>query len=63
MAENAKEVKENKPATKYTKTRLMTSESYKAHRDLLSVILSDDMEYTKAEVDKAIDDYMKGKVM
>lgn len=44
---------------KYSKSRIMASEAYKKHRDLLSVILEDKKEYTREEVTKMIDGYLK----
>lgn len=61
MAENEVKNKkiEKQTATKYTKARLMASEAYKAYRDLLSVLLKDNESYTREEVSRLIDEYLK----
>lgn len=46
----------------YSKEQLLGSRKYAAKRDLLSVLLLDDKEYSFDEVDKVIEKYMKGKV-
>lgn len=48
---------------KYTKNRILTSETYKNKRDLLNVLLDDNKEYTKADVNKLIDGYLKRRVV
>lgn len=58
----------NKPAEKavqepmFSKDSLVSCERFYKRRDLLSALLDDGKEYTIAEVEKMIDDYMKGKV-
>lgn len=47
---------------KYSKARLMASEAYKKHRDLIGVILEDNKSYTREEVNKKIDGYLKKEV-
>lgn len=49
-----------KPA--YTKQQYLAGESYKEQRDLIAALLEDDKSYTKAEVKKLIDQYMKKEV-
>jgi len=46
----------------YSKRQFINSEKYKKQRDLLNVLLEDNKFYGKSEVDKLIDDYLKGKV-
>ena len=46
----------------YSKRQFLNSEKYKKHRDLLSVLLDDNKFYRKSEVNKLIDNYLKGKV-
>ncbi len=55
MSEKAKE------AT-FTKAQLLKSKKYSERVDLLNVLLEDDKSYTSKEVEKLIDDFMKGKV-
>lgn len=64
MAENDVKTKAIAKQTeqKYSKARLMASEAYKKHRDLLSVLLEDDKQYTRAEANKLIDGYLKKEV-
>ena len=46
----------------YSKRQFLESERYKKHRDLLNVLLDDNRFYSKSEVNKMIDNYLKGKV-
>ncbi len=46
----------------FSKQAFISSKSYKHHRDLLETILESEKSYTKSEVNKLIDDYLKGKV-
>ena len=43
----------------FSKEQLLKSEKYKQHRDILSSQLADDVSYTAAEADKAINDFLK----
>ena len=45
--------------TKYSKSRLMASNAYKKHKDLLSVLLEDNKSYTREDVNTLIDGYLK----
>lgn len=65
MAEEIKkEVKTVSKQTteKYTKSRFLSSGAYKKHKDLLNVILEDTKSYTREEVNKLIDGYLKKEV-
>lgn len=53
-----KEVKENK----FSKEQLLKSQKYKDERDLINALLKEDKKYSLSDVDKIIDDFMKGKV-
>ena len=53
-----KEVKENK----FSKEQLLKSQKYKDERDLINALLKEDKKYSLSDVDKLIDDFMKGKV-
>lgn len=48
------------PAAVYTKQRLLTLGKYRGRRDLLSVLLKEDKTYTLDQVDKLIENFMKG---
>ena len=61
MSANAKEVKK-RAESKFSKEQLISSERYVNRRDLVDALLEDDREYTINEVDKKIDEFMKGKV-
>lgn len=59
--------KENKTVqtqsvSKYDKQQLLKTARYKDRRDLLAALLKDDTQYSHAEVQKLIDEFMKGKV-
>lgn len=51
-----------KPTEKYSKTRILSSDTYKRHRDLLKVLLADGKSYTKQEIKNLIDGYLKRRV-
>lgn len=60
MAVNKEEEKKEK--MRYTKQKILSSKQFANRRDLLSVILKDDMEYTEEQVKKELETFMKGKV-
>ena len=64
MAEAKKKAtaNEEKTVAKFSKTRILTSDTYKKHRDLLEVLLEEGKSYTKEEVAEKLDKYLKGKV-
>ncbi len=43
---------------KFTKGSIIKSKSYKKYRDILSVLLTEEKEYTKNEVKRLLDDYL-----
>ena len=43
----------------FSKEQLLKSEKYKQYRDILASQLADDVSYTAAEADKAINDFLK----
>ena len=49
-------------APKFTKENILGFEKYRGRRDLLSVLLEADQQYTMAEVDALIETFMKGRV-
>ncbi len=44
----------------YPKSVLLNFKKYRKHTDLLGVLLSEEKEYTLAEVDEQIEEFMKG---
>ncbi len=46
----------------FTKRNILTFKRYAKRRDLLSVLLKEGQEYTMDQVDRLIEDFMKGKV-
>lgn len=56
-----KKEKESEPS--FFKAQLMMSEKYASRRDLIGALLCDDKEYTIAQVDAAIENYLKGTVI
>lgn len=46
----------------FPKERVLTFRRYADRRDLLSVLLEDGEEYTHAQIEEKINDFMKGKV-
>lgn len=46
-------------ATGYTKEQFLTSEQYRAHRDILAALLIDGESYTKDQVTRTIDEHLK----
>lgn len=51
-----------KKLARFTKAQLLTSQKYAGRRDLLDALLDSEKAYTAAEVDAAIDKFMKGRV-
>ena len=49
-------------STTYFKESLLKSKRYSNRRDALSFLLKDGESYTFEQVDKILDDYMKGQV-
>ncbi len=65
-AENITETRENNIRTEemsFSKQAFLSSKSYKPHRDLLEALLEYGKSYTKKEVNKMIDGYLKGSVI
>lgn len=54
--------KNETPAAVFSKQQLVESRKYANRRDLLKALLTDGKTYTIAEVDAAIEKFMKGKV-
>ena len=54
--------KKNHEAVKYTKEQLLLATHYAEKRDLISALLKDGETYSTEQVDKLIENYMKGRV-
>ncbi|WP_172797607.1 hypothetical protein [Cytobacillus solani] len=46
----------------FTKKQILSSANYQERRDLLSVLLKDDQQYSLQAVDQEVDKFMKRKV-
>lgn len=46
----------------FTKSQFLQSKMYKNKIDILNCVLEDGKTYSTAQVDKLVDDFMKGKV-
>lgn len=46
----------------FEKEAFLKSDEYKRHRDLINTILQNEKKYTKKEVNRLIDKYLKGGV-
>ena len=53
---------EEKSEPKFTKKQVLAAARYENRKDLVSALLRDDREYTMAEVDRLVDQTMKGQV-
>lgn len=62
MAKNTKDAPVERSVSVYTKEQLRLAHRYAASRDLISALLEDGKTYTLVEVDKLIDNYLKGEV-
>lgn len=47
---------------KYTKQQILKSKKYLGKQDCINALLEDNGQYTLSEVDKKINDFMKGAV-
>lgn len=47
---------------KFSKQQLVSSKKYSAQRDVLNALLEDGQVYTFDEVDRKLNDFLKGKV-
>lgn len=55
--------KKSEPAEpKFTKEQVLASARYENRKDLVSALLHDGREYTITEVDRMVDQIMKGRV-
>ncbi|MDU5598361.1 MAG: hypothetical protein E6040_11810 [Lachnospiraceae bacterium] len=47
---------------KHTKESIMSSSKYADYKDVINILLDKDTEYSIDEVDKMIDEFLKGEV-
>lgn len=47
---------------KHTKESIMSSSKYADYKDVINILLDKDMEHSTDEVDKMIDEFLKGEV-
>lgn len=59
-AETAKKAQASVP--RFGKEQILRSEKYSARRDALEVLLENGRGYSLSEVDRILDEFMKGKV-
>ncbi len=62
MAEKKKNGAAGGGPPKFSKRQLLGFQQYRGRADLLQVLLNETKKYTAAEVDAAIEQFMKGKV-
>ena len=51
---------ESPPVTKFSKEQILKSTRYEERRDLLTALLKNGKTYSHADVERMIDDFMKG---
>lgn len=51
-----------KQEREFSKSQILRSRTYSNYIDLLGATLEEDKKYTKGDVDKIVNQYMKGKV-
>ncbi len=56
------EVQTNETPASYTKSQILASIRYVSRRDILSVILKDNEKYSFDQVNKLLNEFLKGKV-
>lgn len=47
---------------KFSKEQILKSKKYENERDVISALLKEDKKYSFSDIDKLINDFMKGKV-
>ena len=57
-----KEKAPEKALPRFSKKKILTLDRYAKRRDLLTALLKDDKFYTFHDVDKLLNDFLKGKV-
>ena len=56
------EMEYNAEELKYTKESILNSKKYSERKDILSVILKEDEEYTSNDIDDILNKFMKGAI-
>lgn len=56
------EMEYNAEELKYTKESILNSKKYSERKDILSVILKEDEEYTSNDIDNILNKFMKGAI-
>ncbi|WP_113674562.1 hypothetical protein [Vallitalea guaymasensis] len=56
------ETVENVEVMTFSKEKIISAKKYSNRKDILNELLDDGKEYSFDQVDKLMDDYMKGKV-
>lgn len=56
------EIEYNTKELKYTKESILNSKKYSERKDILSVILKEDEEYTSHDIDDILNKFMKGAI-
>lgn len=56
------EIEYNAEELKYTKESILNSKKYSERKDILSVILKEDEEYTSNDIDNILNKFMKGAI-
>lgn len=56
------EIEYNTEELKYTKESILNSKKYSERKDILSVILKEDEEYTSHDIDDILNKFMKGEI-
>ncbi|MFI3236813.1 MAG: hypothetical protein R3Y47_02145 [Lachnospiraceae bacterium] len=56
------EVQPSVEQVQYTKEQILTSKKYRKTRDIVDAVLDDSTTYSMCQVDKLINDFMKGQV-
>ena len=56
------EIEYNTEELKYTKESILNSKKYSERKDILSVILKEDEEYTSNDIDDILNKVMKGEI-
>lgn len=57
-----KEAAVQRTVSKHSKDKILESERYADRRDILGAVLKDGVQYSIDEVDKMLENFMKGKV-
>lgn len=62
MKRTIKEEPSKETEVLFTKEQLLASKRFQTRRDLLNALLSSEKQYTIGEVERSIEQYLKGKV-